>query len=1004
MPLTLVLGPANSAKAGEVLSAYSAAARRGALLVVPTAGDARYYTRELAGDGVVLGSVITFAGLASEIARRAQYAGHRLSALQRERVLRHVVHEAPLSTLGRSASAPGFAVAAGGLIAELQRSLVTPPRFAKALRTWAAEDPRRAGYAEDLATLYLDYVRALERLGRVDGELYAWRALDALRAAPGRWGADPVFFYGFDELTALERDAVETLSRIARADVTVSLTYEPGRAALMARAEAVAELRPLAERVLELPALDEYYASQSRAALHHLERWLFEPAGERVEPSGERMEPAGERVALPGQRFEPSQERMEPVPGRIEPGRAVRLLEAGGERAEAELVAAEVLDLLRAGLPAEEIVVVFRSLARAPVAIRVFEQYGIPLASGYEIPFAHTALGRGLLGLARCALWDERRSSARDLLDYLRSPGLVERPEIVDALEAELRVDGLSSAVDARARLGWACGEIDSLRAAEDPVAALGRHARRLFAAPHRAAAATLDPAGELDARALAAALRALSELRELGQPVPGPELIELLERLPVPAGVPAGAGAVLLAEPLEIRARRFRAVFVCGLQEGEFPSAGRPEPFLSDERRRELAACSGLRLRPREDALVRERYLFYACVSRATEQVVLSHRSSDEEGNLALPSPFIDDVAELLVEGWRERRRRRLLADVVWSAEGAPTERERARARSALRAPAAGAMAEPLRLLGEDALSHVRHSQILSAGALETYAACPVKWLVERELQPERFEPEPEPMARGSFIHEALERVLRRLGGPVTPESLSRANAILDAVLAEMPATASDGGVQIAPGRPAALRAAALRAIEADLRRYLETESRDGLDWPAEGLELRFGFVDGKPSLPALELGEGADRVLVRGMIDRVDVGSGRRAIVRDYKTGAIRPEYQGAHWSIDRQLQVALYMLVVRDLLDLEPVAGLYQPLRGDDLRPRGVYLKDAPVGATVVRNDAREPAELDAELQDATARALALAQRLRAGELTPCPQTCSRDGCAYPGICRS
>jgi PD-(D/E)XK nuclease superfamily len=990
MPLTLVLGPANSAKAGEVLGAYGLAARRGALLVVPTAGDARHYTRELAGDGVVLGSVLTFAGLASEIARRAQYAGQRLSALQRERVLRHVVHDAPLSRLRRSAAAPGFAVAAGGLIAELQRSLVTPQRFAQALRTWAAEDPRRADYAQDLATLYLDYVHALERLGRVDAELYTWRALDALRAAPGHWGADPVFFYGFDELTALERDAVETLSRIAGAEVTVSLTYEPGRVALAARAEAVQELRPLADRVLELPALDEYYAPESRAVLHHLERWLFEPAGELFNPLSEGTGVAGERIEL--------------VSERIEPGQAVRLLEAGGERAEAELVAAEVLDLLRAGLPAEEIVVVFRSLARAPVAIRVFEQYGIPLASGYEIPFGHTGLGRGLLGLARCALLDESRSTAEDLLDYLRSPGLLERPEVVDALEAELRMDGLSSAVDARSRLGWSCGEIDSLRAAEDPVTALGRHARRLFAAPYRAAAALLDPTGELDARALAAALRALSELHELGRPVPGPELIELLERLPVQAGAPVAAGAVLLAEPLEIRARRFRAVFVCGLQEGEFPSPGRPEPFLSDELRRELAACSGLRLRPREDALVRERYLFYACLSRATEQVVLSHRSSDEEGNLALASPFIDDVAELLVEGWRERRRRRLLADVVWSADGAPTERERARARSALRAPTAGAVAEPLRVLGDDALRRVRHSQILSAGALEMYAACPVKWLVERELQPDRFEPEPDPMARGSFIHEALERVLRRLGGPVTPESLTQANAILDDVLAEMPATGSDGGVQIAPGRPAALRAAALRAIEADLRRYLETESRDGLDWPAEGLELRFGFVDGKPSLPALELGDGSDRVLVRGMIDRVDVGSGGQAIVRDYKTGAVRPEYQGAHWSTDRQLQVALYMLVVRELLELEPVAGLYQPLRGDDLRPRGIYLKDAPVGARVMRSDAREPAELDAELQDATARALALAQRLRAGELTPCPQTCSRDGCAYPGICRS
>ncbi|MHB1837368.1 MAG: hypothetical protein ACYCXW_20680, partial [Solirubrobacteraceae bacterium] len=82
MALTLVLGPANSAKAGEVLGAFSAAARRGAILVVPTATDAIHYARELAGDGAVLGSVITFSALTSEIGRRAGYAGRRLSALQ----------------------------------------------------------------------------------------------------------------------------------------------------------------------------------------------------------------------------------------------------------------------------------------------------------------------------------------------------------------------------------------------------------------------------------------------------------------------------------------------------------------------------------------------------------------------------------------------------------------------------------------------------------------------------------------------------------------------------------------------------------------------------------------------------------------------------------------------------------------------------------------------------------------------------------------------------------
>ena len=60
MPLKLVLGPANSAKAGEVLGAYAPASQRGALLVVPTAPDAAHYAREQAAAGAVLGSVLHF--------------------------------------------------------------------------------------------------------------------------------------------------------------------------------------------------------------------------------------------------------------------------------------------------------------------------------------------------------------------------------------------------------------------------------------------------------------------------------------------------------------------------------------------------------------------------------------------------------------------------------------------------------------------------------------------------------------------------------------------------------------------------------------------------------------------------------------------------------------------------------------------------------------------------------------------------------------------------------
>jgi ATP-dependent helicase/DNAse subunit B len=961
MALTLILGPANSAKAGELLGAFSAAAHRGALLVVPTALDAEHYARELAGQGALVGSVLTFPGLASEVARRARYSGRRLSTLQRERVLRRAVARLDLEVLGRSAAAPGFVAAVGGLVAELQRSMVTPQRFDQALTAWAGVDVRRGPYAREVASLYRAYLRELDRIGRVDSELYAWRALDALREQPGRWGVEPVFVYGFDDLTAIECDAVETLSRIVGVEVMVSLTYEPGRAALSARAEVVEQLRGIAARVAELPALDEYYEPAARETLHRLERRLFEPAADRIDP-----------------------------------GSSVRLLEAGGERAEAELVAAEVLALLRDGMPADEIVVVYRSLGRpAAVVERVFDRYGIPLASRHRIPFTHSALGRSIRALARCALLADDGASAEDLLDYLRTPGLLERVEIADALEAEVRRDGISTASKARERLGWRLEEIDALGAAEDLAAELARQARRLLALPHRGTAAILGAGEEADALALAALLAAVAELEELGEHVSGPELLDLLDELELPVRDPVRGGAVLLAEPLAIRARRFRAVFVCGLGEGEFPLPGTSEPFLSDEHRRELAITSGLRLAPAEKALDRERYLLYACVSRATERITFSYRSSDEEGNLALPSPFIADICDVFVTEWTDSRRRRLLADVIWDPREAPTARELALAEA--RGGAAGSSDSTARTLGEDALGHVRHREVVSGGALESFADCPVRWLVERELSPARFEPEPESMARGSYMHAALEEVIGRLEDPVTPRSLPDALRILEEVLAELPPT-------IGAGRPEPVRAAVLRTIEADLRRYLEQEAGDGCEWEPRGLELRFGFPDEERSLPLVALGKGDDRVLLRGVIDRVDVdpaGSGR-AIVRDYKSGSARPEQAAARWHADRRLQVALYMLAVRELLELEPVAGLYQPLGGGDLRPRGMFLEEAPVGSRVFGTDARDQAELGEVLADAEDRAVALAAQLRSGHLTPCPETCSRDGCRYPGVC--
>ena len=77
-------------------------------------------------------------------------------------------------------------------------------------------------------------------------------------------------------------------------------------------------------------------------------------------------------------------------------------------------------------------------------------------------------------------------------------------------------------------------------------------------------------------------------------------------------------------------------------------------------------------------------------------------------------------------------------------------------------------------------------------------------------------------------------------------------------------------------------------------------------------------------------------------GRVDRVDVGRGGEAIVRDYKGRSV---VGGGKWADELQLQVALYLLAVRELLGLEPVAGLYQPLAGRGWARAGWCAKTSP-----------------------------------------------------------
>jgi ATP-dependent helicase/nuclease subunit B len=954
MPLTLVTGPANSAKAQFVLGHYRAALAQAPILVVPRSGDAEHYRRELADSGLVLGvRVEPFSGLMRELAARAGIGTRVLGERAREAVVAAAVAGTQLGALSPATRAPGFAGALGGFIGELESRRIEPQRFTRALRGWAPAGTRRRVYAEDLAALYSSYRRRLERLGRIDAQLHALATLDQLVLAPERWRATPVYLYGFDDLDALQLAVVETLANRVGAPVVVSLPAEPGRVALAGRAGTLEALRPGAQEVVELAPQSAYY---DEPVLHHLERTLFEPPGERQQP-----------------------------------GEAIRLLEGGDLRAEAELVAQEVADLIADGFAAGEIAIVARG-DRADVLADALELFAIPHSRARRAGLGASAVGAGLLALLRCA----GDGDAADLVSWLRLSGA----QHVDELEAWVRRCSSGALEPARerweARHAGGLAELRAIETAADAGALLGGVAsalETLLAAPYRRQAAHLDP---WEAAAAVTVRRVLGELAELARTEPRllggvAGVTRALAEATVELAAAPDAEAVSMCDPLSLRARRVRALFVFSVQDGEFPAPAREPPFLGSLDRGELARVSGLVLDSPRDQLAAERYLFYALCSRPTARLRVSWHSAGDDGEPASPSLFIDDLCECLSPALLHARRLRPAGALDW-----PTSPVFARRLSQLLEQPRRRTAPLGRLREPAALSGLRASTAFSASALELWAACPVAWLFERGLQAQPLEPDSVAQLRGSAAHDLLASVFEGLRAQTGSTRLDSASLPLALTLLGDAIAAST--LDISP-RPA-VNATERRRLLLDLSRYLSIAASSPGTFTPQRFELSFGMGE-DDEFAAVELDAG---LLLRGRIDRIDIDPAtREAIVVDYKTGSGTPPL--SRWQPERKLQQALYMRVAEQLLDVTAVGGLYQPLRKADLRPRGALVAGLePQGPEPVANDRIGLEELRRVTGELVALAGEIAQEIADGAIEPRPATCaSRGGCMFPTFCR-
>ncbi len=266
----------------------------------------------------------------------------------------------------------------------------------------------------------------------------------------------------------------------------------------------------------------------------------------------------------------------------------------------------------------------------------------------------------------------------------------------------------------------------------------------------------------------------------------------------------------------------------------------------------------------------------------------------------------------------------------------------------------------------------------------MERLADCSSAWFVDRVVDPKTIDAEVDPKLRGSVAHNALFKFFsglpRRLGTDrVDDSSVEDAVRFMHTCLEQ----AMEGvRMELTPMQRRELHHGLWRDLEQVVREEADAER----PLVPSRFEVSFGSERSARELQrGLDLG---DAVTLSGKIDRIDVDPfSARGIVQDYKAG------KGAHSAIaierELRLQIPLYMLVLRDLVGIEPLGGVYRPLAGDR-KARGLLRGDARDDLPgFSASDYLDDEAFWNQVETARGTARALAERIRGGDVRHDPR---------------
>ena len=398
------------------------------------------------------------------------------------------------------------------------------------------------------------------------------------------------------------------------------------------------------------------------------------------------------------------------------------------------------------------------------------------------------------------------------------------------------------------------------------------------------------------------------------------------------------------------VRHLRFDYVFFGGANEGETPRPPWSNAIYSD-RDIEGLAQAGIPIEDRRAHTRREALLFHHLLNTVRKHLCVTWRTLSRHGQTAFPSPYIGDLIELFPQAHLHKPMPQSNAFVPEPAAAASWRDLR---NAATWHPAAFATDSPLKktfaqfdpLRVGAAIESARHDRrpfgiydgvladrklvdetarmfdedhLFSVQQIETYAACPFRFFVERILDVEEAAipvAEFDARVRGRILHAVLEAFHERFRGQAVAE-IPEAEAL--AAMRQAIARQFDRTGWLSVTAPKGVIVVEQRRIEELLERYLRIERKpEEVHWKPSHFEVAFGQTRGESRDPLtnaqpLRLDTRAGPVLFSGRIDRIDL-AGEQARIVDYKTSiAVRPK----DIKEGRSLQLAVYALALDEHL---------------------------------------------------------------------------------------